>query len=68
MLAPHVDRLFDQGWISFEADGDLLVVAEVEPVINAWGLTTRLNVGAFSSQTSDYLDFHRDRIFRRSAS
>lgn len=65
MLAPHVDRLFDQGWISFEDDGDLLVVPEVAPVIRAWGLAENWNVGAFSSQTARYLDFHRDQVFRR---
>ncbi|MNL06973.1 hypothetical protein D3C87_1276300 [compost metagenome] len=66
MLAPHVDRLFDQGWISFQDCGDLLFVPEVAAVINAWGLPTRWNVGEFSSQTSGYLGFHRDQIFRRS--
>ncbi|WP_312431383.1 HNH endonuclease [Achromobacter sp.] len=64
MLAPHVDRLFDQGWISFEDSGALLIVPEVEPVIAAWGLTARSNVGVFSRQTAGYLKFHRDQVFR----
>ncbi|MGE8681742.1 MAG: HNH endonuclease [Achromobacter marplatensis] len=65
MLAPHVDRLFDQGWISFEDCGDLLFVPEAASVIRAWGMSACGNVGEFSVQTADYLSFHRNHVYRK---
>ncbi|AVC42597.1 HNH endonuclease [Achromobacter ruhlandii] len=64
MLAPHVDRLFDQGWISFQNNGDLLVREAALATLRAWGLPERENVGAFSAQTAEYLQFHREMVFR----
>ncbi len=67
MLAPHVDRLFDKGWISFSNSGDLLVQAKALDTVRAWGLPESINVGAFSARKAPYLEFHRDEIFGRIA-
>lgn len=62
-LAPHADKLFDRGWISFKSDGELLVAYGAEEVIRAWGIDPKTNVGAFSSAQAKYLAYHRDHIF-----
>jgi hypothetical protein len=61
LLAPHVDLLFDRGWISFSDDGKLLVSANLNrKVLAAWGLPTDLNVGLFRAEQCKYLAWHRD--------
>lgn len=65
MLAPHVDKLFDRGWISFDDNGDLLVADDVPgAVMNAWGFSAGLNVGSFSAKQKAYLEHHRTAVFR----
>ena len=40
MLAPHIDRLFDKGYITFSQDGSLLISQELpHSVLQAWSLT-----------------------------
>ena len=69
LLTPSIDHLFDRGFISFEDDGRLLV----SPVAHRLSLqrmgvatTEKVNVGAFSSGQSHFLEFHRDAVFLRS--
>ena len=66
LLTPSIDHLFDRGFISFEADGKLLV----SPVAHAESLERmgvpvgeRVNVGGFSDGQRRYLEFHRERVF-----
>jgi hypothetical protein len=66
LLAPHADRLFDRGWISFGDSGEVLLAAsEIATVMLAWGLDPQRNVGPFSKKQSAYLAYHRERILRR---
>ena len=66
MLAPHVDFLFDRGFISFEDDGTLIVSNQIEDgVLDAWGIPNEMNVGAFSPKQSAYLKFHRENELKR---
>jgi predicted restriction endonuclease len=64
MLAPHVDRLFDRGWISFEDNGDVLVAKEAIPALNAWGLSETANVGEFTEKQCVYLAYHRGFLLK----
>lgn len=59
LLSPHVDKLFDRGYISFADNGDMLIKKEAEEVFNAWGLVIR-NVGSFNKRQSSYLAYHRE--------
>ena len=67
MLTPTIDHLFDRGFISFENNGELLIspvadLAALEKVgVDA---SKSKNVGTFSEGQKDYLDFHRDAVFR----
>lgn len=66
LLAPHLDALFDGGWISFGDDGGLLVSPELPSdqcallgVQRDWRLTE------LAEQHFDYLTWHRREIFRK---
>jgi hypothetical protein len=64
LLAPHIDHLFDRGFISFEADGRLLVSPRLESgLLAAWGVTPAKPVGAFSTEQEHYLRYHRSHCF-----
>ncbi|HCE2310192.1 TPA: HNH endonuclease [Vibrio parahaemolyticus] len=63
MLAPHIDHLFDKGFISFTDKGDILFSSAIdEGVLRNWGVGAE-NVGSFNPSQSSYLQFHRDNIF-----
>jgi hypothetical protein len=63
MLSPHVDKLFDKGWISFAQNGDLQVHIGAKNAMRAWGLPVSKNVGRFSSRQTTYLEWHREHVF-----
>lgn len=66
LLSPHVDHLFDQGFISFVDDGALLVSqqADVDTLI-LWGIEPEGNYSPFRSEQLPYLAFHREYVFKR---
>jgi hypothetical protein len=66
LLTPSIDHLFDRGFISFRGDGRLLV----SPVAHAASLRRmgvasdrEVNVGLFSEQQADFLEYHREEVF-----
>ena len=64
LLSPHVDHLFDQGHISFDDDGTLLISNKLNrAVLERWGLKESVNVGMFRPQQCAYLKYHRDEVF-----
>lgn len=67
MLSPHVDRLFDRGWVSFAENGGLLVANdEAEAALSAWGLPhAGFAVGRFSVRQDAFLAYHREYVFGR---
>jgi hypothetical protein len=68
LLTPSIDRLFDQGFISFQGDGILLLspVAHSES-LRKMGVSTdqEVNVGEFTRIQSSFLEYHRDAVFLR---
>ncbi|WP_429030803.1 HNH endonuclease [Aeromonas veronii] len=65
LLSPHIDKLFDQGWITFTDAGDLLCAdPSIEQALQQWGVSLPQNVGPFNPVQAEYLEFHRDEIFR----
>lgn len=66
LLAPHIDHLFDRGFISFDARGNLLVSPQLDKaVLDTWHIPRGVNVGSFSRGQARYLAFHRREIFLR---
>ncbi|PTQ71100.1 HNH endonuclease [Pseudomonas sp. GV071] len=65
LLSPHVDKLFDRGWISFSDEGKVLIARNCpRELIAAWRVDEKLNVGEFSAQQRVYLSYHRDVVFQ----
>ena len=66
MLAPHIDFLFDRGFVSFEDDGTLIVSVQIEDgALESWGIPSVVNVGMFSPEQAVYLKFHRENELKR---
>lgn len=60
MLAPHVDALFDKGYISFSSDGDILISNESDVNINVHKLKINLEMKvSLSSGSDEYMKWHR---------
>lgn len=66
MLAPHVDRLFDSGWVSFEDDGVIIApTAIAQTAIAAWGIAPDCSIGALSPEQRIYMAYHREHKLKR---
>lgn len=67
LLAPHIDHLFDQGYITFSSSQELVIVPEVrDKLLDAWGIDAGVRIGDFSREQSAYLDYHRINVFKHS--
>ena len=65
LLSPHIDRLFDKGWISFSNEGQILISSTLDQsVLEKWSIDKNKNVGKFSNEQSVYLEYHRTTIFK----
>jgi hypothetical protein len=68
LLSPHVDHLFDRGYVSFSDSGDLLVSKELNyAVLESWGISLPRNVGPFGEEQRRYLEYHRAHVFEKSS-
>jgi putative restriction endonuclease len=65
LLSPHIDKLFDRGYISFKDKGEILVSSKCpDEVFYRWQLNSLNNVGSFNNHQKEYLSYHRDLIFK----
>ena len=65
LLSPHIDHLFDRGYISFAPNGSLMVSPQVsKDVLEAWNIDTNFTVSDFSTEQSEYLRYHHDNVFK----
>ena len=65
LLSPHIDHLFDEGYITFSSSQQLVIVPEVrEKLLDAWGIDAGVRVGDFSQEQNAYLDYHRVNVFK----
>ncbi|RYZ24577.1 MAG: HNH endonuclease [Chitinophagaceae bacterium] len=66
LLSPHVDKLYDKGYISFSDSGELLIAhKDVERLLDLWKIHPNVHVGKFSDKQKAYLAYHRLNIFKR---
>ncbi|CAE6777690.1 hypothetical protein R75777_04206 [Paraburkholderia nemoris] len=66
LLAPHVDALFDGGWISFSDQGSLLVSDALPSAARAQlGISPEWTIRNLKPAHAPYLTFHRANLFRR---
>lgn len=64
MLSPHVDHLFDGGYISFDRAGQVLLSADIDCVLADWSLPHKIIGPPFSNQQEIYLEFHRTHVYK----
>ncbi len=65
LLSPHIDHLFDQGYITFSNSEQLLVVPEVRTnLLDKWGIDSGTRVGEFNREQQAFLDYHRINVFK----
>jgi hypothetical protein len=66
LLSPHIDKLFDKGWISFSDQGRMLVSKEeIRDVLKIWFINSDISVGTFTDRQKEYLEYHRTKVFKR---
>jgi hypothetical protein len=65
LLSPHVDHLFDRGFISAADDGKFLTsnLLDLE-TLDRWGISQSTSLGPFRKAQLPYLDFHRKYVFK----
>lgn len=60
LLAPHIDKLFDRGFISFSSEGKLLVRDKTtKAVLAQWGIALEKRITITGNAQLGYLDYHR---------
>ncbi|QFY77782.1 HNH endonuclease [Alcaligenes faecalis] len=64
LLSPHVDLLFDKGYISFKDDGAMLVSQRAAAVLRAWQLPLTESARPFTPEQKVFLEYHRGHIFK----
>jgi hypothetical protein len=63
-LSPHVDKLFNDGYISFENKGSMLISDRLPlDVLEKWSIDPTGNYGKFNQDQSFFLDHHRNYEF-----
>nr|WP_298522399.1 HNH endonuclease signature motif containing protein [uncultured Halomonas sp.] len=65
LLTPHVDHLFDKGYITFDNAGQLQISSQLPAsVCQAWKLTPIEAPIALTETQRAYMGYHRKQIFR----
>jgi hypothetical protein len=66
LLAPHIDLLFDRGYISFTDFGDLILSPKCpSALLKAWSIDESINVGPFRLGQRPYLAYHRLQVLKK---
>lgn len=61
LLSPHVDKLFDRHWISFDASGQLICEHEAaREALRCWGIEGANLIRPFSREQEMFLQAHRE--------
>ena len=64
-LSPHVDRLFDSGFVSFSSTGEVMVSPSLDAdILEKWSIDPTAGVGKFNSEQAYFLEFHQSERFR----
>lgn len=66
LLSPHIDKLFDRGWITFGNLGEIYTANEaVISILRAWGVNPNARLTPFTPVQQEYLAYHREFIFKK---
>ncbi len=65
LLAPHIDALFDGGWLTVQSNGALVVSAHLSSdAASVLGLRPGMLASGLSVRHEEYLKYHRKVVFR----
>jgi predicted restriction endonuclease len=65
LLSPHVDKLFDRHWISFDAGGELICEnGAARDALRCWGIDGANLIRPFSRDQELFLRAHREALRR----
>jgi hypothetical protein len=65
LLSPHVDKLFDRHWISFDASGQLICEHDAaREALRCWGIEGANLIRPFSREQELFLQTHREALRR----
>jgi hypothetical protein len=65
LLSPHVDKLFDRHWISFDASGELICEHEAaREALRCWGIDGANLIRPFKREQERFLEAHREALRR----
>ena len=63
LFSPHVDKLFDRHWISFDSDGQLIWQHEAAgDALRCWGIEGANVIHPFTKEQEHYLQLHREYL------
>ena len=63
LLSPHVDKLFDRHWISFDSGGELIWQHEAAgEALRCWGIEGSNLIRPFSREQEQFLSAHRNAL------
>ena len=67
LLAPHIDKLFDKGFISFDDDGKIIFSPQLSfHAREVLGLDEETHIlRPLTEGNRKYLQFHREKVFRK---
>ena len=65
LLAPHLDALFDGGWITFDDEGRLVKSSFLDDAaVHILGVTGEMKLAHLASSHHIYLEYHRQHVFK----
>ena len=65
LLSPHVDKLFDRHWISFDTGGELIWQHEAAgEALRCWGIEGANLIRPFGRQQESFMAAHREALRR----
>lgn len=64
-FSPHVDKLYDNGWMTFEANGDAVLADNtIVEALKQWDIKLPINIGELNDEQQKYLAYHREYVFK----
>jgi putative restriction endonuclease len=65
LLIPNLDICFDIGLISFDNEGKILISSALnQSTLLLFGINSNLKLSRIEQRHKDFLQFHRENIFR----
>lgn len=68
LLAPHLDALFDGGWITFDDEGKLVKSPLLDDdAAQLLGVTREMKIIHLAADHRPYLEYHRQHVFKHAS-